>query len=190
MNNNIGTHNSATGEKGYGILSKIFAPFSVCQSKTIGDQLRAGVSYFDIRVRKTKRGIVCAHGLWETKKTADDILSQINQIARRRNIYVKIMYENAFKYRDEDMGVMISVLNELKDRFKNIKFVGGYIKNPYTIVCGGFKIQTIDAYAPIYKWHKELFLPIPWIWAKIDKWFGGPLYGRADNESIIIKDFV
>lgn len=60
----ISTHNSATGNKGYGILSKLLTPFAKCQSKTLTEQYKAGCRYFDIRVVKDKRGFVTAHGLW------------------------------------------------------------------------------------------------------------------------------
>jgi hypothetical protein len=69
----IATHDSATGESGYGIFSWLFTPFARTQSKTIKEQIEAGCRLFDIRIRKTKRGWICCHGTWETKKTLDEI---------------------------------------------------------------------------------------------------------------------
>lgn len=73
----IGTHDSVTGEKSYGILSFIGIPFAKTQSKTIDEQYKACCRYFDIRVKKTKRGWICAHGLQQSKRLAEDILEQL-----------------------------------------------------------------------------------------------------------------
>lgn len=73
----IATHNSSTGESGHGIISWLVTPFAKCQSKTIQEQYEAGCRYFDIRVRNTKRGYICAHGLWESKRYFIDILMEI-----------------------------------------------------------------------------------------------------------------
>lgn len=60
----IGTHNSATGEKGKGILSWLVTPFSKTQSKTIEEQYNAGCTMFDIRFKQDKdKVVICKHGL-------------------------------------------------------------------------------------------------------------------------------
>ena len=48
----IATHDSATGEKGKGILSWLITPFAKTQSKTIKEQYESGCRMFDLRVRK------------------------------------------------------------------------------------------------------------------------------------------
>ena len=90
----IATHDSATGERGYGILSCIGTPFSRTQSKTIKEQIETGCRLFDIRIRKTKRGWVCCHGIWESKKTLDEILSEINNV--EGDVYCDITFEDDF----------------------------------------------------------------------------------------------
>ena len=75
----IATHNSATGEKGRGFLSFLVTPFAKTQSKTIKEQYDTGCRSFDIRVRKDKDGVFrCAHGLWMSKRSATEILSEVN----------------------------------------------------------------------------------------------------------------
>lgn len=77
--NKIATHDSATGEKGKGFLSWLVTPFARTQRKNIKEQYEAGCRSFDIRVRKDKDGIFrCAHGLWMSKKSATEILSEVN----------------------------------------------------------------------------------------------------------------
>lgn len=43
----IGTHNSATGEKGKGFISLLVTPFSKCQGSDIASQINMGCRYFD-----------------------------------------------------------------------------------------------------------------------------------------------
>ena len=50
----IATHDSATGEKGKGLLSIIGTPFARTQSKTIKEQYDTGCRMFDIRVKLIK----------------------------------------------------------------------------------------------------------------------------------------
>ena len=52
---NIATHNSGTGEKSGGWLSRLFFIFAKCQSKTLVEQYNAGVRLFDLRIRKNKK---------------------------------------------------------------------------------------------------------------------------------------
>ena len=72
----IATHDSATGEKGKGILSWLGTPFAKTQSKTIKEQYEAGCRMFDIRVKLIDNEWYCAHGLWRTKRTAYDKLEE------------------------------------------------------------------------------------------------------------------
>ena len=85
----FGTHDSATGEKGYWL----WRPFTwLCKTQTlcIKDQALKGCKYFDLRVKKTCRGYVCAHGLWTTKKLFTEILADLKDM---EDIYVSVTYE-------------------------------------------------------------------------------------------------
>ncbi|MDD2799353.1 MAG: hypothetical protein PHV20_12240 [Bacteroidales bacterium] len=59
-----GSHDScAYLSKESSILSRLFAPFCVCQSKSISEQLAAGVRAFDIRCKIYKGEVWCYHGV-------------------------------------------------------------------------------------------------------------------------------
>lgn len=118
----IATHNSATGEPAYGWLSKLIAPFAVTQLKTIKEQLNIGVRYFDIRVRKTKRGWVCAHGLWESSTLAEDILKELNDFGATDSIYANVTNEGFGN--DE----YLSTIDNWVSTYSNIHFVAINIK--------------------------------------------------------------
>lgn len=125
----IGTHDSVTGEKGHGILSCLGAIFSMTQTKTISEQINAGCTYFDIRVRKTSRGWICAHGLWETKKTAEEIL---DEIAEKPGNKVRIIYEGNIE--EAEFNGFGDYLERIIHDYPEITFLYSAIKYPWTVV--------------------------------------------------------
>lgn len=156
----IGTHDSATGERGYG-LSPLVTLFAMTQSKTIKEQLEAGVRYFDIRVRKTRRGWICAHGIWTTRKSADEILAEIDSY---KGCYVNVTYEG---WGHNDYEKMV---DEWVAKYRNIKFA--YINIKYTEglklkwkclkVLNRVKCEDHFFKLDFRSWHT--FLPIPILW--------------------------
>lgn len=155
----IATHNSATGEKGHGFISWLVTPFAKCQSKTIGEQLKAGVRYFDIRVRKVDRGWVGAHGLWESRKNIESILSEINN---NRNCYVNITYEG------EAPDNFIDTVLGWVSAYKNIIFCNINTKKPkWRNIATINHVESKDYFLHLdfSSWHT--YIPIPWLWKKI-----------------------
>lgn len=176
----IATHDSATGERSWW-PTWMFVPFSRTQSKSIKEQLDAGCRWFDIRVRKTFRGWICAHGLWESKKTADEILSEINAVGA----YCNITYEGC-GHDDYE-----SKIDEWITKYPNIKFADICVKyadgfrwkivKTVNEVPGGAKDMFLKLNGT--SWHT--FLPIPWLWKKIN----GP-YPIFNEEYYQFVDFL
>lgn len=154
----IATHNSATGEKGHGILSFLVTPFARTQSKTLREQFNAGCRSFDIRVRKTKRGWICAHGLWTSKRTADNILQEICSFGER--VEVSVMYEGGENKEFEDFATHVRtkypdiVWGTFTTKFGN--YVAQLAGREYSGGKQGFIV--LDGRS----WHT--YLPIPWLW--------------------------
>ena len=73
----IGTHDSATGEKGVW-WSLPLSPFAKTQKKTIREQYDAGCRLFDLRIKKVKKKWRMCHGWWFTKRTAESIFEELN----------------------------------------------------------------------------------------------------------------
>lgn len=154
------THDSATGERGYG-LSFLMALFAKTQSKTIKEQLDAGVRYFDIRVRKTRRGWVCAHGLWTTRKKAEDILAEINAV---KGCYANVTYEG---WGTDDYEATV---DGWVAKFRNIKFSHINIKYTEGLALKWKCIKVLNRVScedhffklDFRSWHT--FLPIPILW--------------------------
>ena len=168
----IATHDSATGEKGKGLLSLIGTPFARTQSKTIKEQYEAGCRIFDIRLKLIKGEWRCAHGLWQSKRLAFDILNEINSFEDK--CYVVLTYEGTAKKKEE----FVTFVKMLKFAFKNICW--GAISVKYGEGSNLFKVQygfiaSADkgfpggrqGFLPLNgsTWH--IILPIPWLWKKI-----------------------
>lgn len=166
----IATHNSVTGERGYGFLSWLVAPFSKCQDKTLEEQYKSGCRYFDIRYRwSKKRGrYVCAHGLWESKKHLFDIIEELDNIAQAHDdeVYAMLTYEG-----DCPLYEAQRVTHEVKARLVTntfVKITYSYIKKPYwRLVEVIYPIAHVNKYKVLdgSSWHT--YLPIPWLWAKL-----------------------
>lgn len=185
----IATHDSATGERGKGILSFLISIFAKTQSKTIREQYDSGCRMFDIRVKLSDTWR-CAHGLWLTKRTADDIFSEINSF--KDKCYVTITYEgnadNIFAFTD--------FVNHIQSTYNNIVYGGIAVK--YGSKANLFKVifdyinpypahwpQSKQGFLPLdgSSWH--ILLPIPWLWKKI--YYNKP---KFNNEYYTFVDFL
>ena len=171
----IATHDSATGEKGKGFLSFLVSPFAKTQSKTIKEQYDAGCRSFDIRVKKDSDGIFrCAHGLWMSRKSATEILSEINSFPEPCQVCVTYEWfiENQFDY-----GLYYYYCEWAKRSFKIItfgKFCIKYCKRNSVKVSydevlpeDGKYEGGIQGFLPLdgRSWHT--YLPIPWLWDRL-----------------------
>lgn len=112
--NKIATHDSATGEKPKDLLSWLVIPFARTQNKTIKEQYESGCRSFDIRVKEHKDHWHCAHGLFKTKRTADDIIEELNSLGD--TVQVCITYEG-FATNNESF---LNKVHEWKNKYTNI----------------------------------------------------------------------
>lgn len=167
----IATHDSATGEKGKGLLSIIGTPFARTQSKTIKEQYEAGCRMFDIRVKLIKDEWRCAHGLWQSQRLAESIIAEINSFKDR--CYVTLTYEGGKKHKAE----FIEFVKRITEEYYFIKW--GSIAIKYGEGSHLLKVQyeyiqhaknwpvTKQGFLPLNgsTWH--ILLPIPWLWKKL-----------------------
>lgn len=173
----IGTHNSATGESGHGILSWLGTPFARCQSKTIAEQYNAGCRYFDIRIKETKRGWVCAHGIWQSRKSVHDILHEIDAY---NDCCVMLTYEG------EAPDDFIDVTDTFVSTYTGITFTCVNTKKPEWKVLKTYNsvpVQSDFVNLDGRTWHT--YLPIPWLWKIIYK--NRPVF---NDECFTLVDFL
>ena len=155
----IGTHNSATGESGKGLLSWLGTPFSKCQRKTIREQYEAGARYFDLRAAWRDGEWRCAHGLWTSRRTLADILTEINGYDEPCKVI--LTYEGG-----EDEPNFIAFKAEVEDIVRDylyIQFQYFAVKLPkWRIWKKVGKNYPVQGFVPIEGWRR--LLPVPWIW--------------------------
>lgn len=166
----IATHNSVTGERGRGLLSLLVAPFSKCQSKTLKEQYDAGCRYFDIRYKySTKRGCyVCAHGLWESKKTLREVLTEINDFC---GCYVMLTCESG-------APLTCNSIRHIIRELPGIQFTSFNRKKPrWRMDYCNMQLASVNAYRVLdwSTWHT--LLPLPWLWKKI--YYNTPKFDEA-----------
>lgn len=170
----IATHDSATGEKGKGLLSLLVTPFAKTQSKTIQEQYDAGCRSFDIRTKKIGNKWYCAHGPWHSKRTLDDIICEIAAFSDR--CQVCITYEGKAEHNEE----LLEICKKFRQQCKHI--IWGNISVKYGKDSNGVVVKYdilqegqsnyeggTQGFLPLdgRSWHT--YLPIPWLWDRLYK---------------------
>lgn len=168
----IATHDSATGEKGKGMLSWLVTPFAKTQSKTIKEQYEADARMFDIRCKLVDGVWRCAHGLWQSQRTLEDIICELAQMDDR--CQVMLTYEGKAEHNDE----LLDLAMKMRQRFKHI--IWGPVAVKYGKDSNGLKVKydiiqdcqkgfekNVQGFKQLdgRSWH--ILLPIPWLWKKI-----------------------
>lgn len=168
----IATHDSSTGELGAGLLSILITPFAKTQSKTIKEQYDAGCRSFDIRIKKVNNVWKCAHGLWKSKRTFEDIIEEINNFLDR--CQVSVTYEGKIDNNEE----LISLFQQYTVKYSHI--IWGYLAVKYGKESTGIKVKYDiifngekgyeggeQGFVPLdgRSWHT--YIPIPWLWDKL-----------------------
>lgn len=183
----IGTHNSATGESGKGVLSWLLTPFARCQSRSIRSQWEAGCRYYDIRLTLCRDGVWrAAHGLWTSKRTIRDIIDEINTYAWAEDdsVFVSLTLERG----DKTLCDMIWLeANKLMEKYGNhVLFTYVAYKRPkWTMYHKWRDVPIKQGYTNIdgSSWHT--YIPIPWLWKKIYH-----NHTDYDRESFTMVDFL
>lgn len=182
----FGSHNSMTGFKGAGFVSKLVTIFSRCQKGTLVDQYNNGCIYFDIRyINVGVDNLVGAHGLWKTKTNIFDALADLNDAASKDN---KLVYVSISKERGDVTYNEVAIVEFYKQTFSNIEITNISQKHP-SWKC--IRSYSTPLYPTVHKfitldWHNiHTLLPIPILWRKVYE------YDVAyEEDKINIVDFV
>ena len=184
----IATHNSGTGEKGYGWWSFLYAPFAKCQSKTLQEQYKSGARLYDIRVRKVNGEWVFAHGLWTSRDTVYSALSLLNLEARKtgEKAYLMVTYEGEYSNKME-------YVNEVQswDCYYHLEVVEVNISKPKWLCLARWKeLRFVQCFRVLdwSSWHT--LIPIPWLWAKFENARWSAKARRCKPTQYAMIDFV
>lgn len=183
----IGTHDSVTGEKGMWYCIPLI-PFARTQSKTLKEQYEAGCRFFDLRVKLHRGQWKCAHGIWITKRSAFDIISQLNTF---KGITVTLTYEGdadhleEFKEFNSDIKELYTNITWGYTAIKYGKDSNGILTVKYDILDAGKTPKHENKFLQLdgRSWHT--YLPIPWLWKKI--YYNKP---KFNHKTYTLVDFL
>ncbi len=174
----IATHDSASGEEPKNLLSWLVIPFARTQSKTIREQFAAGCTNFDIRVKEVGDEWYCAHGIFKTKRTAEDILNEISLCAIERNIHVHVSI--TYEGKGTNNEKFLEKVHKWKSTYSNIYWGGIAVKYGDGSNLTEIKYTYLENAEPEYEggaqgflpldgstWHT--YIPIPWLWDMVYK---------------------
>lgn len=118
----IGTHNSHTGEKGYGVISYLVSPFVKTQNKTLVQQLLHGCTMFECTIKRTKRGCwVFSQGLWESSCSFNEAMSQLNILAAEQVLKVQVNL-TIISNRKATLAQIEAFTDQIRDVYDNLYF--------------------------------------------------------------------
>lgn len=208
MNELIGTHNSATGEKPIGWLSKMLNFTAKCQNKTIKEQFNAGARLFDIRVTDKFESLegpvvknqaeiyevnLCGHGLciydislYRVLQDLDNCGKMIrDQHKKYRNVYAIITFEGSLN--DSEQQAFVKSMQKIIKAHRYVKLLQIAVKKPkWKLLLDNtsiYKVSYTTDYFKYDKWYKYL-LPIPRKWKQWQK------YTNTGSRIFSLRDFV
>ena len=113
----IGTHDSFTYLKAKHKIYELFSFLWRTQTKSLEEQIENGVTYFDIRVHRTKdnQWELC-HGLVNFDKSYQSLVTLLKELAR---FNVRLILEKSTKQDEIEFEKLIYVL---KYRYNNLVF--------------------------------------------------------------------
>lgn len=172
----IATHNSLTGERPDGLLSRLGTPFARCQNKTIRQQYQAGCRLFDLRIKKHRGRWVGAHGLWHTRRSAASLIAEI---AGFGDAYAILTYEGSKD--DKHYAEFLSFIEQVKQL--HVHWVYFAVKKPTWEVIEQPDTTTAlrQGFLPLTDWHA--ILPIPYLWRNTNRL-------PFDDETFTLVDFL
>lgn len=180
----IGTHNSGTGEKGSGWLSKLVTPFAKCQTKTLKEQYWAGCRFFDLRVKNVGGKLVLAHGLWHSDVTLWNAISLLHNLAKQdmeRCVNVIVTYEGRLD--EENIPHFIASIQNFSRFYTRVNV--GYIavkKPTWKTVWAGQCPHNIQGFQSL-EHAPYCLLPIPWVW---NLW----KHDETEGKEFVMVDFL
>ena len=158
----LGTHNSLTYHKPQWYF--LWLNFtSECQEIDIEAQYDLGVRLFDFRIRFSNDKVKAGHGIMTYDVDFDSLYSFLDG---KGDCVIHIVLENHFWEGDEDDERFVSYVNEVKEKYKNIKFVCGARKNPWKTLV---KLDSVPIERCFEYFHGEdLKFPLPKHYAKMN----------------------
>lgn len=122
------THNSWTFMRPKTFLGRIFNFMAQCQEINIQQQYeKYNVRMFDLRIRLKNGSPIIAHGLFEYQDSINQIVSDLDFLNNKKDVYVKVQLEIRNPKQDLDIQRFwfVNYCKQLESMYQNIKFCGG-----------------------------------------------------------------
>ncbi len=161
------THNSATGEPSLTWRDALLTPFARCQSLTIAEQLRAGVTYFDIRAALGPDGWHCAHGLWLSRTLLRDVLDLIDWWAWEHGgtYYVSLTLERGS---DDLARQLLRTASGWKQApAYRLTYLAGKAGGGWHVIEEFHPVAMAQGFDSLGRGHWRTLLPVPRLWAAL-----------------------
>lgn len=188
----LATHNSATGEPSASWLSALLIPFARCQGLTIGQQAKAGVHLFDIRVRIIADKLRLAHGLWAARTTPSQALTTIGRHAAAQadmpispRYYVMLTYEGRLTAEGETD--FLRHFHSLREQHPSLRFIECNVKKPRWRNLWTDRAERpniVQDYPRLVPPDPRTLLPIPYLWNRLRK------PAKFKETDAVMRDFV
>lgn len=174
----LGTHNSGTGERliwWQRPFKYILQPFARCQSRTIEEQLKDGIKWFNLQITYYKGQFMFSHGFCIYDYPVDRAIINIkNKATKECPIYITISLDKNFitVQNKEKFYDYIETIKEYCSRNENLKLIYATIEGGITewvYINNDIKINRSEHYWTS-SWSKTKSLkdkiPLPIIHAK------------------------
>lgn len=158
----LSSHNSLTGYKPKKWYLRIFNVFAKCQTKTIEEQIAAGIKMFDIRVRFNRNyDLVACHGICEYDVDVFDVI----QMLEDNKCCYRVVLENKIGGRstkEEDLDILQNLF--LNKNYSHCTYVCD--KQKWAAIRNSYCKQRLGEviYHFLFSW-KEI-IPIPALYKK------------------------
>lgn len=159
---NIGTHNSLTYLTPKTWWGKLLRFTAKCQSVDYEKQYRLGSRLFDIRIWfDDDMNLEIRHGRIAYRASKTVLYNMLDFLNKQGDCYVRVICEED-KFAKHDPLVLdkeyefIYKCGELEDKYKNIKFFGGYRKYDETVIYH-FKNSDVPKFIDKYSSTTSLF---------------------------------
>lgn len=196
-----GLHNALTAYYLKGWMKHfdwLVQPFSKCQYKS--SLTKEGVVLVDLQVSLYKGKWYGSHGLVWYNAPLNDILQYMNGwcIKNSKTIYLRLGYDNHWFTKLEEIK-FLDLVERIKDFYHNhITLYEWYIERTGFVYRTDFSKKVFERYWTLswaksqvkkHWWKFYLFLPIPWLWAKLYKKEWLEEFKNSGKE-IFMTDFV
>lgn len=139
-----------------------------CQSKSLEEQYKLGIRFFDFRISFDRNfNVEIRHGSMAYKGDVETFLDFLN---KKRNCYVRLVLER--KLDEEDIQLFQHYCDTLVKKYPRVKFCGGIDKESWKVI---YEFKYNPTYEDKYSSNNTLGTPCtgtylddwwPWIYAK------------------------